>query len=123
MRMGGRILAVYDIMGHVGALYVPASGASLVLVECVFELVCWAGPCVLSITSCVFDISGTPTMIHLSLQDGWTAVMRASRAGHMECVKVLLDMGAEVNIQDKVSGVIIDSSHAMRHVPRVPSSE
>ena len=55
--------------------------------------------------------------MHLSLQDGWTALLRASGAGHMECVKVLLDNGAEVNIQDKVSGVIIHSVHAMQHVP------
>ena len=42
----------------------------------------------------------------------------------LECVKVLLDKGAEVNIQeDKVSGVIIHCVHAMQHVPRVPSSE
>ena len=36
--MGGRILAVYDIMGHEGALYVPPSGAFLVLVKCAVEL-------------------------------------------------------------------------------------
>ena len=41
----------------------------------------------------------------------------------MECVKLLLDKGAEVNMQDKVSGVIIHCVHAMQHVPRVPSSE
>ena len=35
--MGGRILAVYDIMGFEEALYVPPSGAFLVLVECVIE--------------------------------------------------------------------------------------
>ena len=28
--------------------------------------------------------------------------MRASVAGHMKCVKVLLDNGAHVNMQDKV---------------------
>ena len=28
--------------------------------------------------------------------------MMASKAGHIECVKVLLDKGADVNIQDKV---------------------
>ena len=39
----------------------------------------------------------------LSLQDGETALMKASWKGHMECVKVLLDNGAEVNKQDKVS--------------------
>ena len=36
--IGRRILVVYDIMGHEGALNVPPSGAFLVLVECVVEL-------------------------------------------------------------------------------------
>ena len=49
--------------------------------------------------------------------------MEASQAGHMECVQVLLDKGADVNMQRKVSGVIIHCVHAMQHVPRVPSSE
>ena len=35
--------------------------------------------------------------------------MMASKEGHMECVKVLLDQGADVNIQDKVSGVCTQS--------------
>ena len=49
--------------------------------------------------------------------------MKASEAGHIECVKVLLDKDAEVNIQHMVSGVIIHCVHAMQHVPRVLSSE
>ena len=61
--------------------------------------------------------------MHLSLQDGRTALMMASVARHMECVQVLLDKGADVNMQSKVSGVIIHCVHAMQHVPRVPSSE
>ena len=62
--------------------------------------------------------------MHLSLQSGGkTALMRASVAGHMECVKVLLNKGAEVNIQDQVNGVIIHGVYAMQHVPRVPSCE
>ena len=44
--------------------------------------------------------------MHLSLQDGETALMKASEAGHIECVQVLLDKGADVNMQDNVSGVI-----------------
>ena len=44
--------------------------------------------------------------MHL-LQDGWTALMKASEAGKLECVKVLLDKGAQVNMQSKVSGVSI----------------
>ena len=55
--------------------------------------------------------------MHLSLQYGWTALMKASEAGHIECVQVLLDKGADVNKQTWVSGVII---HTMQHVPRVP---
>ena len=61
--------------------------------------------------------------MHLSLQRGETALMMASHAGHMECVQVLLDKGADVNMKDMVSGVIIHCVHAMQHVPRVPSSE
>ena len=57
--------------------------------------------------------------MHLSLQDGWNALMIASEAGHIVCVQVLLDKGAEVNMQHKVSSVII---HCL-HVPRVPSRE
>ena len=45
--------------------------------------------------------------MHSSLQDGLTALMRASVTGQVECVKLLLDMGAGVNMQNKVSGVII----------------
>ena len=43
--------------------------------------------------------------MHLSFQGGRTALMRASLAGHVECVTVLLDRGAEVNMQDEVSVV------------------
>ena len=61
--------------------------------------------------------------MHFSLQDGGTALMMASQAGHIECVQMLLDKGADVNIMTRVSGVIIHCVHAMQHVPRVPSSE
>ena len=47
--------------------------------------------------------------------------MKASEAGQV--VKMLLDRGAQVNIQDKVSGVIIHCVYAMEDVPRVTSSE
>ena len=43
--------------------------------------------------------------------------MKASHAGKVECVTVLLDNGAEVNRQHEVSGVIIHCVHAMQHVP------
>ena len=48
--------------------------------------------------------------------------MAASQEGHVECVKRLLDRGAEVNMQKKVSGVIIQCVLAMQHVPGVCSS-
>ena len=41
--------------------------------------------------------------MHLSLQWGWTALVKASHAGQVECVKLLLDAGVQVNIQNKVS--------------------
>ena len=47
--------------------------------------------------------TGTHYDMHLPFQDGRTALMRASGSGHMECVKVLLDRSADVNMQDKVS--------------------
>ena len=40
-----------------------------------------------------------------SLQYGNTPLMEASVKGHVECVKTLLDKGAEVNQQDKVGAV------------------
>ena len=49
--------------------------------------------------------------------------MRASVAGHMECVQVLLDKSADVNMQIVVSGFIVYCVHAVQHVSRVPSSE
>ena len=41
--------------------------------------------------------------MHLSFQYGETALMEASEWGHMECVTVLLDRDAEVNMQSNVS--------------------
>ena len=61
--------------------------------------------------------------MQLSLQGEETALMKASTAGHMECVQVLLDKGANVKKQTWVSSVIIHCVHAMQHVSRVPSFE
>ena len=44
--------------------------------------------------------------MHLSLQDGDTPLMVASRWGHDRCVQLLLDRGAQVNHQDKVSAFL-----------------
>ena len=43
--------------------------------------------------------------------------MMASKAGHIECVQVLLDKGAEDNMQNKVSSVIMHCVYAMQHDP------
>ena len=45
--------------------------------------------------------------MHLSLQNGVTALMKSSAAGQVECIKVLLDRRAEVNMQNKVTSVTI----------------
>eukprot|EP00731_Ephydatia_muelleri_P011877 Em0006g771a len=34
---------------------------------------------------------------------GWTPLMRASSGGHVTCVQLLVDRGAQINHQDKVS--------------------
>ena len=44
----------------------------------------------------------------LSLQDEKTALIRASEKGHMECVKVLLNGGADVHVQSTVSVISYD---------------
>ena len=46
--------------------------------------------------------------------------MMASNAGKVECVRILLDRGAKVNMQKKVSGVIIHCVQEMQHIPRAP---
>eukprot|EP00731_Ephydatia_muelleri_P021283 Em0013g1010a len=33
--------------------------------------------------------------------DGWTALMKAYDMGHMECVKMLLDKGSQINMKPK----------------------
>ena len=53
--------------------------------------------------------------MHLSLQWGRTSLMKASGAGKVECVKVLLDEGAEVSMQDEVSSVMQCSMYQSCH--------
>ena len=43
--------------------------------------------------------------MHLSIQDGGTALMLASRERFGVCVKELLETGAQVNFQNNVSAV------------------
>ena len=46
---------------------------------------------------------GIPYNMHLSLQFGDTPLMCASHKGLVEYVRLLLDRGAGVNMQDEVS--------------------
>ena len=50
---------------------------------------------------CVIYISD----MAFSLQGGMTSLIWATLAGHVECIKVLLDWGAQTNHQDKVSAL------------------
>ena len=43
-------------------------------------------------------------MVVSDIQDGWTSLMWASKGGHVECVKMLLEGGAQANQQKNVSG-------------------
>ena len=51
----------------------------------------------------VSDLPGT-LICHFLIQDGLTSLMWASDKGHVECVKMLLEGGAQANQQNNVSG-------------------
>ena len=55
-------------------------------------------------------------LVLLVLQDNRTALMFAAGNGSVEVVKILLDKGADVNIQDKVS---LEIRFHTRHVQNV----
>ena len=55
--------------------------------------------------------------MHLSLQDGDTPLMRASRGGRDGCVQLLLDRGAQTDHQNKVSAFKNQPSVPLYHVP------
>ena len=50
-----------------------------------------------------WDVSGMSIIIHSSLQDGTSSLMRACWNDHAEVVKILVSAGAHVNHQNKVS--------------------
>ena len=55
--------------------------------------------------------------MHLSLQNGDTPLMVASREGRDWCMQLLLDKGAKVNHQNKVSAFWDQPSVSFYHVP------
>ena len=61
--------------------------------------------------------------MHLSLQWEKTALMMAYDHGYIECAKMLVEKGAQVQDTVSLSGVIIHCVHAMQHACLVPSCE
>ena len=53
--------------------------------------------------------------MYLSLQDGWSPLMEAASTGYAKSLQLLLDKGADVNQQSKVSLF----HHEMRSLPLV----
>ena len=54
--------------------------------------------------------------MHLSLQDGYTPLMVASRWGHDGCVQLLLDRGAQIDHQNEVSAIREQPSVSLYYV-------
>ena len=55
--------------------------------------------------------------MHLYLQYGYTPLMAASCCGGDGCVQLLLHKGAQVDLQNKVSGFWDEPSVSSYHVP------
>ena len=53
--------------------------------------------------------------VSLSLQDGWSPLLEAASWGNVQCLQLLLDRGAYVSHQDKVSSF----HHEMGSLPLV----
>lgn len=43
------------------------------------------------------------------MQEGFTALIAASSAGHIECVKLLLDHGADIHLADPVLTFVVNN--------------
>ena len=57
----------------------------------------------------IVQLSHVVTFTHSTIQDGWTALERASIKGHQKVVKLLLGAGANTDLQDKVK---VEHAHA-----------
>ena len=57
------------------------------------------------VCTCIYEVVVWPLIMCTYLQSGQTSLMWASGGGHVQCVQLLLDRGAEANHQDKVSAV------------------
>jgi ankyrin repeat protein len=44
---------------------------------------------------------------HVHAQMGFTALMMAAEDGHIDCVRLLLDAGADKNAEENVRGTIV----------------
>ena len=44
-------------------------------------------------------------VVFSSLQDGWSPLMSVSEHGDCDILRLLIEQGANLNLQDKVSGV------------------
>ena len=57
---------------------------------------------------CIWHLWYSHDDMHLSLQWGWTALVWDSKAGQVERVKLLLNAGVQVNVQNEVSAVFFN---------------
>ena len=54
------------------------------------------------LSTVIVEPSHVVTLTHSTIQDGWTALKRASFKGHHKVVELLLGAGANPDLQDKV---------------------
>ena len=65
---------------------------------------CGVGPCILYHTVYSSRTMGSVSF-YCICQWGETELLKASQAGKVNCLKLLLDCGVQVNVQNKVSAV------------------